>query len=100
MLIDFLRRTAHNLGLTLWEAQREVCLAYMRGRDTVFVAPTGYGKSVCFQLAPLLLSPPVTTGGEPTAAVIIVMPTIALIRDAISKIQERFPQVCTTALSI
>ena len=93
MLIERLRKTAERLDLSLWEGQKDACLAYMRGKDVIFVAPTGYGKSVVFHLAPFLLSQTLPGGETPKAAVIVVMPTNALIRDAIAKVESRYTEV-------
>ncbi|WP_425155542.1 DEAD/DEAH box helicase [Candidatus Palauibacter sp.] len=39
-------------------AQSRVVEAVLRGRDTLAVLPTGFGKSVCFQIPALLRSRP------------------------------------------
>lgn len=56
---------------------------YVQGRDCFFRAPTGYGKSVVFQLAPFVFASPPTK----TVAIIIV-PTIALAQDAVGKTND------------
>lgn len=91
MLVEVLFKASRRAGLDLREEQKEVCLEYMKGNDVIFVAPTGFGKSVVFQLAPMLLSP--TSDTLPSARVIIVMPTIALIKDSMRKLHSRFMEV-------
>lgn len=41
------------LGVKLKNFQLEAVISYLSGTDTIFVAPTGYGKSILFQIAPL-----------------------------------------------
>ena len=57
--------------------QREAVLASLDGRDSVVVMPTGGGKSLCFQLPPLL-----RPEGE-SALCLVVSPLIALMKDQV-----------------
>ncbi len=57
--------------------QREAVLASVRGRDSVVVMPTGGGKSLCYQLPPLLRSQ-----GERSLC-LVVSPLIALMKDQV-----------------
>ncbi len=59
--------------INLHPKQLDVMRAIAEGRDVLAVLPTGFGKSVCFQL-PALLAPQ----GRPT---VVVSPLVALIRD-------------------
>lgn len=69
-------------GITeLHPKQLEVMRAFLAGRDFLAVLPTGFGKSLCFQL-PALLAP------EPRATV-VVSPLIALIKDQINDLRGR-----------
>ena len=51
--------------------QREAILAGVEGRDALVVLPTGGGKSLCYQL------PPLVTG----KLTVVVSPLIALMKD-------------------
>ena len=59
--------------------QREAIDAVLAGRDAVVVMPTGSGKSLCYQLAALLL--PGTT--------LVVSPLIALMKDQVDALLAR-----------
>jgi superfamily II DNA helicase RecQ len=53
--------------------------AVLEKKNTVVVQPTGSGKSICFQLPPLIT-------GKMT---VVITPTISLMNDQTSKLQER-----------
>lgn len=62
---------------TLRPLQAEAVEAACAGRDSLVVLPTGGGKSLCYQLPPLLRGP-----GEP-AFTVVVSPLIALMKDQV-----------------
>ncbi len=62
---------------TLRPLQREAVAAALAGRDSLVVLPTGGGKSLCYQLPPLLRPP-----GAP-ALTLVVSPLIALMKDQV-----------------
>ncbi|GAY16431.1 RecQ family ATP-dependent DNA helicase [Mycobacterium sp. shizuoka-1] len=69
-------------GITkLQPKQLEVMRAIIEGRDVVAVLPTGFGKSLCFQL-PALLAPE-------ARATVVVSPLIALIKDQVNDLRGR-----------
>lgn len=59
--------------------QEHAIEALLAGRDTVVVLPTGFGKSLIYQITSLLLDGPT----------IVVSPLIALLRDQERKLRER-----------
>ena len=59
--------------------QEEAIEALLAGRDTIAVLPTGYGKSLIYQIPALLLDKPV----------ICVSPLIALMRDQEKSLRQR-----------
>jgi len=59
--------------------QLEAIQAALAGQDVVLVMPTGSGKSICYQLAALLL--PGTT--------LVVSPLIALMKDQVDALERR-----------
>jgi superfamily II DNA or RNA helicase len=46
--------TACNLNFILRKEQMQALYEYTRGRDVVVNLPTGYGKSICYCLCPLI----------------------------------------------
>lgn len=69
-------------GITaLHPTQLEVMRAIVEGRDVLAVLPTGFGKSLCFQL-PALLAPQ-------ARATVVVSPLIALINDQVNDLRGR-----------
>ena len=61
------------------EGQLPPIRAVVEGRDAVVIMPTGSGKSLCYQLAALLL--PHTT--------LVVSPLIALMKDQVDALEKR-----------
>lgn len=67
------------------DGQLEPIRAAIEGRDAVVIMPTGSGKSLCFQLAAMLL--PGTT--------LVISPLIALMKDQVDALQEKgIPATC------
>ena len=62
---------------TLRPLQREAVAAALAGRDSLVVLPTGGGKSLCYQLPPLLRAP------GSAALTVVVSPLIALMKDQV-----------------
>ena len=58
--------------------QEEILAAVLEGRDVLAVMPTGSGKSLCFQL------PPIVRQG----LTLVVSPLIALMRDQVAQLRE------------
>ena len=73
-LADLLRSV---FGFSHFRANQEaVCLAAIDGRDLILVMPTGFGKSLCYQLPALAL------GGT----ALVISPLIALMEDQAAKL--------------
>lgn len=69
-------------GITeLHPKQLEVMRAFVDGKDFLAVLPTGFGKSLCFQL-PALLAPD-------ARATVVVSPLVALIKDQVNDLRGR-----------
>lgn len=75
-----------------YEALKAVVLT---NRDVLAVLPTGYGKSLIYQLLPLVLDF-FTANGSPVrkSTVIVISPLNALMRDQIVKLKEGGLNVC------
>lgn len=63
--------------------QREAIEAFLAGRDTLLVLPTGAGKSLCFQVPAVALA---RAGRGPT---LVVSPLVALMEDQVSALRAR-----------
>jgi ATP-dependent DNA helicase RecQ len=69
-------------GITeLHPKQLEVMRAFIAGKDFLAVLPTGFGKSLCFQL-PALIAPE-------ARATVVVSPLVALIKDQVNDLRGR-----------
>lgn len=78
----FIEAAEKLFGITnLHPKQLEVMRAIAEGRDVLAVLPTGFGKSLCFQL-PALLAPQ-------ARATVVVSPLIALIKDQVNDLRGR-----------
>ncbi|MDO4539678.1 MAG: RecQ family ATP-dependent DNA helicase [Syntrophomonadaceae bacterium] len=65
-------------GSTWRAGQREIVEAIMAGRDVLAVMPTGYGKSLCYQL-PAAVLPGLT---------LVISPLIALMKDQVEALRR------------
>ena len=48
--VDFLDLLAHELGFALKSEEREALELLLRGKDVFCVLPTGFGKSLIYQM--------------------------------------------------
>ena len=73
---------ASSLGYpTLREQQLRVLLSYIRGNDVVAVLPTGYGKSLCYAVLPMVFD---RLLGTKDSVVVVITPLTAIIKDQVS----------------
>ena len=63
---------------TFRSAQREIVTAALEGEDLFIVMPTGYGKSVCYEL-PAIVQPGLT---------IVISPLVSLIQDQVYQLNN------------
>ena len=81
--------------LQLKEKQYEVLKhVVLNNRDVLAVLPTGYGKSLIYQMLPPVLNFVDFGAEEKKATVIVISPLNALIRDQIVKMRESGLSVC------
>ena len=81
--------------LQLKEKQYEVLKhVVLNNRDVLAVLPTGYGKSLTYQMLPPVLNFVDFGAEEKKATVIVISPLNALIRDQIVKMRESGLSVC------
>lgn len=67
--------------------QKEIITKVLENQDSLVVLPTGFGKSVCFQLAGLYLE----------GVTLVICPLISLMKDQVDKLQEK--QISATYIS-
>ena len=73
---------ASSLGYpTLSEQQLRVLLSYIRGNDVFAVLPTGYGKSLCYAVLPMVFD---RLLGAKDSVVVVITPLTAIIKDQVS----------------
>jgi len=70
---------------TLKEKQTEIIMNYLNGHDVVGLLPTGYGKSLCYLLPPLITD----------KIIFIISPLISLMEDQKEKLVEMNIPVAT-----
>ena len=79
-------------GLTLKDKQREALKYLFEGNDVFVWFPTGYGKSICYQLLPFLLDMKFGRTEAPAverSVVLVVSPLVSLMVDQVSSLQSR-----------
>ena len=67
---------------SLKDEQRTALEAFLSGKDVFALLPTGFGKSLIYQLAPLVAK---EMGTRPNPILIVVSPLVALIADQIKE---------------
>ncbi len=75
-LLDILKNTFHHDSFR--EYQEEIVECLIKGKDILAILPTGYGKSICYQLPALIVN----------GITIVVSPLIALMKDQVKKLKE------------
>ena len=68
--------------LSLKVEQRTALKAFLCGKDVFALLPTGFGKSLIYQIAPLVAK---ELGTKPNPIVIVVSPLVALVEDQIKE---------------
>ena len=73
--------------LSLKEAQYEALKSVVfEGKDTICILPTGYGKSLIYQLQPHIFDF-FLSSGEDSSSIILVLPLNALMQDQINRLR-------------
>jgi ATP-dependent DNA helicase RecQ len=86
---------ARTFGLAVLRPQQELAVsAFLAGRDVLAVLPTGFGKSLCYQL------PAVTLARRGLGATLVVSPLIALMNDQVSSLRARGVKACALHSSV
>lgn len=89
--MDFNRITKakQKIGITyeLKPEQITALRAFMESKDIVCLLPTGFGKSIIFQLMPFL-------SDDPMACVLVISPLNAIMKDQVRKLCENGISAC------
>jgi ATP-dependent DNA helicase RecQ len=84
MQTDVHEHLDRSFGLTALRPQQALAIeAFLDSQDVLVVLPTGYGKSLCFQL------PAVTLARRGEGCTLVVSPLIALMNDQVSALRAR-----------
>lgn len=84
-----IEKAAASIGYqSLKEEQKRAVKAFVEGKDVFVSLPTGYGKSLCYALLPLVFDKRRETV-EKRSIVMVVSPLIALMKDQSAKFTER-----------
>ena len=78
-------------GITeLYEQQKEALFYLVSGKDVFVNLPTGFGKSLIYQLAPLVVEEiSRCEGRNRTAIVLVISPLVSLIKDQVKFLQNK-----------
>jgi len=94
---EHIQRCGAQLGYHQLNAEQlDVIRSFIQGKDCYFCAPTGFGKSVLFQIAPMVYD---FMDKRIDSAVIVVVPTISLAIDACSKVEKLRPECVSVHLT-
>ena len=95
---EVINNSLQSLGManfTLKEKQYEVLKELvLKSKDVLAVLPTGYGKSLIYQLLPAILNFMEGSSSAEKFTVLVISPLNALIRDQIVKMREVGLNVC------
>jgi ATP-dependent DNA helicase RecQ len=84
MRSDVMEHLSGVFGLAQLRPEQALAVeAFIAGRDVLLVLPTGFGKSLCFQL------PAVTLARAGLGCTLVVSPLIALMDDQVRSLRER-----------
>ncbi len=75
------------LGYTLKPEQKACIVQFASGNDVFVSLPTGYGKSLCYTLLPLVFD--LLRGVKGKSIVMVVSPLLALMKDQVRSITEK-----------
>ena len=91
---DSLRFGLQKLGYEKFrKGQRRVIEAYLSGKDVMFCAPTGSGKSLCFEVAPFVFNAFLYGAEEArqrtSSVCLVVAPLVSLMENQVTSLRSR-----------
>ena len=85
-----LKAAAARLGVAeLKDKQREAIKSFVSGKDVFVALPTGYGKSLCYQILPVLFDALRGHPTEQTSIIVVVTPLTSIMKDQISSLEDK-----------
>ncbi len=83
---------ARRLGYDLKEEQKAIINSFVQGNNVFGILPTGFGKSLCYQLLPMIYDELIqvanTDNSEASRSIVIVIsPLISIIKDQVRTLQ-------------
>ena len=72
----------------LRKEQKACPLNLARGKDIFAILPTGYGKSLIFQLFPRVSSAFCSSEVKPLSTIIVVSPLVSVMRDEVKQLKQ------------
>jgi ATP-dependent DNA helicase RecQ len=79
----------HHFGHPAFRGHQAAVIDHVRaGRHALVIAPTGGGKSLCYQIPGLILTEPDANGAPPPLA-IVLSPLVALMKDQVDALRAR-----------
>ena len=84
---DIIKQAGNHLGYdAIKPEQLKVVSHFLKGKDCFVILPTGYGKSLCFALLPLVFN---TLRSTRSSIVIFVTPLISIMQSMVEEYQSR-----------
>ena len=80
--------------------QRKAVQSIYQGRDVFVWLPTGFGKSLCYEVLPFVMDHKLGRVGSAASLVLIVSPLIALMTDQVSSLRKRGVKAAVMRLSM
>ena len=77
----------------LKDKQKEAIKAFPSRKDVFISLPTGYGKSLCYQILPVLFD--ALRGHQtPSSIIVVVTPLVSIMKDQVSDLDGRKLYTC------
>jgi superfamily II DNA helicase RecQ len=85
-LADIVKQAAGSIGFDLKREQEESIMQLVSGKDVFVSLPTGFGKSLCYTILPLVFD--LLSVDEEKSIVLVVSPLVALMKDQVATISN------------
>ena len=72
----------------LRDKQREAIESFVSGKDVFVALPTGYGKSLCYQILPVLFDA-LRGHSTQTSIIVVVTPLTSIMKDQVSSLEDK-----------